>query len=228
MVFQYARGIDRAMRRRVNWANRISGSGRIAVEMLEQRLLFSVSPIQYPDYILDPADAKTPLQADEAAALRDTQGPTLNGQGPLAKIGLDLAEVYEEYQTYSADAGAGSDAGSSTSPFAPSNPEMQVQGNTVVINASGVNGLTTLIPELVGLGMTNIASADDMVSGNFPIDALPQLAQLSDLQFGRAAYKPIVEAGSVESQGDIAMGALHGSFDVCRGWHRDHRGRDFG
>ena len=198
---------------------RWSSSGKL--EELEWRLLMTASTGTYPAYILDPSQAVTPLEQAQAAAIRDVQGPTLAGNaGPLAKIGSDLAEVYEEHRLFTGSTGSGSGSdttsggsgtgtGGSTSSvaFKPSNSELQVQGNDVVINAIPVGSMPALESTLVGMGMQITGVAGDEVSGLFPLQNLPSLAALSSLNFARAAYAPVVNAGLLDSQGDQALKA---------------------
>ncbi len=158
----------------------------------------------YPGYITGAAPATTPLEQAEAAALRDVQGPTLaGGDGPMAKIGLNLAEVYEEFKLFE----AGTDIASSGSTFVPSNSEIQIQGDDVALDASATTDVATLDTNLTGLGMTVLATTPQVVSGWFPIDNLNALADVSGLQFARADTKPIIRAGSVDSQGDASLDA---------------------
>ncbi len=172
-------------------------------EKLEQRLLLTISAgLSYPAYITTAAAATTPLEQAEAAALLDTQGPTLMGNnGPMEKIGQNLAEIYEEHRIFEASSdGSGN--------FVPSNSEIQVSGNDVAVDVIAADGdVATLESALTGLGMTITASADQVVSGWFPIDQLSNLPAASGLNFARASFEPIAYAGLVDAQSDKALQA---------------------
>ena len=172
---------------------------RFSAELLEDRLLLTGSGV-YPGYITGAAPATTPLEQAQAAAIRDVQGPTLTGgDGPLAKIGFDLAEVYEEYKLFQ----AGADGSSTT--FQSSNTELQVRNGEVALDADTSGNVQPFETTLSALGMTELATTSEVVSGWFPIQYLNALPEVSGLQFARADTKPVVRAGSVESQGDTAI-----------------------
>ena len=126
----------------------------LQLEDLERRLLLSSSGAgsSYPAYIMDPTQATTPLEQASPRRCAMREGPTLTGNdGPLEKIGPNLAEVYEEYRLSK----PGEPIGPSENTFTPSNSEIQVSGSDVAVDAiaSGDVGRTPVGTDRE-LGMT--------------------------------------------------------------------------
>jgi len=93
--------------------------------------------------------------------------------GPLAKAGQELINLYLDYQAFKAAGGEGT----FRSTHAPS---IQVVGNNVRIDVKGASGTASA---LAGLGM-NIESNDPrtgIIEGLLPIAQLPNAAQLSQV-----------------------------------------------
>ena len=146
-----------------------------------------------------PRDAKA-SQGIPLQALKSFQGDDLKGKdGPLVRIGLELATLFHEHQAYRASLARGPQP-----PFKPSHPLIRVRDGTVVIDAVATGANATLMNELVRLGLQHPAQFGHIVSGYMPISALPQVAKLAGLRLARPAYAK-AHAGSITSQGDIAQ-----------------------
>jgi hypothetical protein len=98
----------------------------------------------------------------------------------MAKVGHDLAVLYDEYKSYLAQGGGGV--------FTPSNPLMRVPDGRVVIDAVASGDVSALQADLEALGMQGAVAAGRIVSGQLPIRAIDALAALASLQFARPAY----------------------------------------
>jgi len=116
--------------------------------------------------------AQQPADSARAQALRDFHGPDLKGKdGPLAKAGLDLLTVYHRYQ-HTANGAS----------FEPDQSGIRVRDGYVVIDAIATSKGEALRRDLDSLGLENGATAGRVVSGRFPIDAIPQMAKLKTLR----------------------------------------------
>mgnify|MGYP001226903735 CR=1 FL=1 len=108
-------------------------------------------------------------------ALEAFHGPDLEGKdGPLAKVGLDLALLYYEWEAYR-ERGAEGD-------FTPSQSSMPVRDGGVTVDATAARDPAALQRELEALGMERAARAGRIVSGQLPIAAIPKAARLASLQ----------------------------------------------
>jgi hypothetical protein len=158
-------------------------SCRLLLEALEDRSLPSASS----------------LEALQAAVL-DVQGRTPGRKdGPLVKVGLDLATCFEENRV--------TQANTQRSWSAPGDTMLQVAGGRVLVNAIASSSTPRLVADLKALGMHVTATAGRVVSGWLPMSAIPAAAHLGSLNFARAAYRPMTSAGLVTDQGDHATGA---------------------
>ncbi len=112
------------------------------------------------------------------AALEDYHGPDRQGKdGPLAKAGLDLLLLYHRYQA------SASTGGLRAEPDAPRTAGgMQVRNGRVVIDAIAADSASALRNDLEALGLTDGATAGRLVSGQFPIARIPDLARLESLR----------------------------------------------
>jgi hypothetical protein len=112
------------------------------------------------------------------AALDDYHGPDRRGKdGPLAKAGLDLLLLYHQHQ-----ASASTD-GMRAEPDAPTTAGgMQVRNGRVVVDAIAAESASALQEDLETLGLTDGATAGRLVSGQFPIAKIPDLARLESLR----------------------------------------------
>jgi len=119
--------------------------------------------------------------------------------GPMAKAGRDLAVLSSEYRAHV-------QRGLRSIAFKPSNPLLSVTDGGVIIDAVASGDVKALRADLATLRMRHIAAFGRIVSGQFPISALEEMAALETLQFARPAYV-MAGAGAVTSQGDAAMRA---------------------
>ena len=118
--------------------------------------------------------------------------------GPLAKMGTSLTQLYVEYDVHKASGAKQS--------FMSSNRLMPVRGRYVAIDAVADEDAEALLAALRRVGLTRGASFGRMVSGYLPIASIPDAAALADLRFARAA-RMMQSTGSVTSEGDAAMDA---------------------
>ncbi len=108
--------------------------------------------------------------------------------GPLRKLSSDLIAVF-------------------TNPGLPFLQQslLRVVGSSIAIEAIADTDPSKLLSDLQALGLQESTAFGRVVSGLVPISALDDIAALSSVRFARPAYKPITNAGSVTSQGDIAQ-----------------------
>jgi subtilisin family serine protease len=126
-------------------------------------------------------------------------GPDLRGKdGPMARLGLDLVQLHGEFRDHQSRTPGQA--------FHPRNRLLRTHQQRVLIDAIAVTDPLALRDALVSLGMGRPAVYGRYVSGLLPIAALPAVAELAELRLARPAY-PYRHAGSVTSQGDIALRA---------------------
>ena len=123
-------------------------------------------------------------------------------EGAMAKVGHDLAVLYDEYESYQAQGGGAK--------FKPSDGLVPVIGGRVVIDAVASGDVQALQADLEALGMQGAVAFGRIVSGQLPISVIEGMATLASLQFARPAYAT-TNVGLVTNQGDQAMRA-----DVAR------------
>jgi hypothetical protein len=122
-----------------------------------------------------PAAAQQPADSVRAAALRDYHGPDGQGKdGPLAKAGLDLLLLYHQYEAFEARGGDGA--------FTPSGDLPVTDDGHVRLEAIAAEDVSALRADLEALGLRDAATAGRVVSGQFPIDSIPALAQTESLR----------------------------------------------
>lgn len=126
-------------------------------------------------------------------SISQAPNPPKKSGGKISNDLVDLASEYQEYQLQGD--GEGFNAG---------NPIMPVNNGRVVIDAIASGDAGALKADLEDLGLRQAAAFGGMVSGNFPISAISDMAELDTLIFARPAYR-ISNAGLVTSQGDAAM-----------------------
>jgi len=191
-------------------------SNVFGLESLEARFVLDASGTgTLPDYVVNPTLATSPAELAEAAAYRDVHGPgLLTGTGPLGKIGFDLSLAYEDYYYGSGSDIAGMPTGSGNVTYA--NSDLQILNNSIAFDAVPSGGIAALQTSLIAIGATGLQSASNEISAWIPVSDLASLANLSDLSYARALYKPVVRTGSVESQGDAAINAVaaRANYDV--------------
>jgi Ca2+-binding RTX toxin-like protein len=123
---------------------------------------------------------------------------TISKNDPLfKKVGPDLAVVELEYEAAVANSRGDS--------FQPSNSSLQVENGFIVIEAIANGNAAALRADLEQLGLRNAVTFGLYVSGLFPLAQISDIAKLATLDFARPAYRPELNVGSVDSQGDAAM-----------------------
>jgi hypothetical protein len=100
--------------------------------------------------------------------------------GPMAKVGPDLAVLYDEYTSYLAQGGGAA--------FPPSNSLLRVSAGRVAIDAVASGDVHALQADLEALGLQGAVAFGRIVSGQLPIAAIERMAALASLQFARPAY----------------------------------------
>ncbi len=122
-----------------------------------------------------------PADSIRAEAQRAFHGPDRTGKdGPLAKVGMDLALLYYEYRAHR-------DEGGTPSAFRPQSVRVPVDSGFVTIDATAADTAATLRAELERLGLVRAAAAGRVVSGRLPIEAIPDMAALEALRSARPA-----------------------------------------
>ena len=161
---------------------------RVRLEALEKRLLLHAGTDLTDDFAL----------AQQAAAI-DFHGPDLTGKdGPMARIGFDLASIFEQQKIH--------DASHPGTVFLPQTAlPLMISGDTIGIDLTGTGDINTLKSNLAAIGMQGIVSAGSLISGTIPISSLDKLAALSSVVLARPGYRPITHAGSVQDQADSAL-----------------------
>jgi len=121
----------------------------------------------------------------------------LQKAGAMAKAGPALNKVFAEHQAHV--------KAQLKKPFTPSNPFLQYAHGKIVIDAVASGDGNVLLSDLKGLGLTQGAKAGRIVSGWLPLGIVKKALALDSLRFISASYRPVTNAGSVTSQGDLAM-----------------------
>jgi hypothetical protein len=155
--------------------------------MLEARAMLSITP--------GPVDYQALI---EQGFVADFHGPDGYGKdGPLSKVGTDLTLLYNEFKVHQQY--------SPSVPFVGSHGDWMISNGQVAVDALTRGNATLFQQQIVGIGGTVVVQDDTFVSALVPIGALPQLAQIANLQFARPVYRPVTHAGTVLSQGDASM-----------------------
>jgi hypothetical protein len=116
----------------------------------------------------------------------------------LAKLGSELAELNYEYLSYLEE------AEEPKKEFSPSNKQLRVTDEMVLIDAVASGDVGVLKSDLEQLGMQNVGEFGRVVSGQLPITAINDIAELDSLQFARPSIYEN-RAGVCTSQGDQAI-----------------------
>ena len=120
-----------------------------------------------------------PLDPQTQAQI-DMEGEDLMGRdGPLVKVGFDLALLYREFEAYSLADGA--EAGG----FVPSDARLRVADGLVAIDFVASGETEVLMDALIDLGLVDEAAFGRNVSGRLPIAAIAEMAALDSLQSAR-------------------------------------------
>jgi len=122
--------------------------------------------------------------------------------GPMAKVGPDLALTFHEHRDYKARGGLAK----LKYKFKPSMPLVRVKDDTVVIDVVAQDDINQLKTDLQAQGIVDISIFGHIISGRLPIASLDTVASLRQLRFARPAYA-MTRTGTVTSQGDIALRA---------------------
>ncbi|MBT8117383.1 MAG: peptidase S8, partial [Gammaproteobacteria bacterium] len=135
--------------------------------------------------------------------------PSVNGfglkkAGNMAKAGSSLARVYTEYAAHVKRRAKG--------PFRPRDRFLQFTNGRIVVDATAATSGAALLADLRRLGLQHGAHYGPVVSGLLPVAAIDRAVALESLQSVSASPQPVRNAGSVTSQGDVALRA-----DVGRG-----------
>jgi hypothetical protein len=105
-------------------------------------------------------------------ALRDFHGPDETGKdGPLSAAGLDLLLLYHRYR-----------AAADPDDFTPAQSGLSVSDGRVTVDAIAQEDAQQLRSDLEALGMANTAAAGRIVSGQLPIEKIPEAARLETLR----------------------------------------------
>jgi hypothetical protein len=97
----------------------------------------------------------------------------------MAKVSQDLTALYDEYSRYM--------AARQTVRFQSANSLVQVIEDRVLIDAVASGDPAVLKSDLAGLGMRQAVAFGRIVSGQWPISAIPSMAALTTLKSARAA-----------------------------------------
>ncbi len=134
-----------------------------------------------------------------SAAEAKVSGGVVGGKdGPLAKVGMELALASEEYRQHL--------AGNATAAFAPSSSLVRVIGDRVAVEVIADIDPVALESELRAMGMQVTGRAGAMVSGLLPLSAIEAVAAAGNVRFARPAMCATA-ARVATSQGDSAMHA---------------------
>jgi subtilisin family serine protease len=129
---------------------------------------------------------------------RSSRDDIATKESMLAKLGLELTELHDEYLSYLENVEKPERG------FSSRNKQLRVTDDTVVIDAVASGDVDILKSELEGLGMQNIGVFGRVVSGQLPIIAIGDMAELDDLKFARPSLFT-THAGTCTSQGDVAI-----------------------
>lgn len=118
--------------------------------------------------------------------------------GAPGKLGPSLVRLHEQYA-------GGYVLQGTFVPFAAEDPLIALVEDRVAIDTvAATEDVDTLKDDLVALGMHDAVAVGRIVSGHLPISSLSALGALNTLRFAQPAVA-IMNAGSVTSQGDVAM-----------------------
>ncbi|MEL6332389.1 MAG: S8 family serine peptidase [Cyanobacteria bacterium J06626_26] len=118
----------------------------------------------------------------------------------IDKLSNDLVDLVVQHTL------SGRVLSASNRPFQQTNSLLQIVDNRVMVDIAAADP-ETLIAELEPYGFIAKADYGTVVSGDLPIDALSEIADLKAVQFIRPTYKPIVRQGITRNQGTVALRA---------------------
>ena len=97
-------------------------------------------------------------------------------------VSVELLNLYEEYREFLADEGHGGRE------FSTAQQALVIIEDRVVIDATAQGDPDRLRQALAGLGGVKLAAAQNLVSCQLPILAIPKLQDLDSLKFARPSY----------------------------------------
>jgi len=139
------------------------------------------------------------------SAVPAQQRPGQNGlfkAAQMSKASTSLVRVFSEYRAHA-------NQGSRTA-FEPSDRFLPFFAGSVLVDARATANGAALLDDLNQLGLVNGTHFGDVVSGILPVAAIKQAVALVNLRSISAVIAPIRNAGSITSQGDIALRAIAG------------------
>lgn len=143
-------------------------------------------------------------------ALKQFEGADGIGKdGPMSRLGYDLALVYEEHIDYRARGGKAGPRQAFRSRLGLA----RIEDDMILLDAAASADAHSLGNELAVMGMQGVAISGRTVSGWLPISQLPRLAHSGRLQLARPSYA-ITHSGVTTSQGDMAQ-----TSDIARALH---------
>ncbi|MGD8348010.1 MAG: PKD domain-containing protein [Gammaproteobacteria bacterium] len=140
-----------------------------------------------------------------ASAVPAVQAPGQAGlfkAAQMAKASTPLVRLLSEYRAHQSQ-------GRGTA-FEPSDRFVMFTAGRVLVEARATADGAVLLDDLNRLGLLNGTRHEHAVSGMLPVAAIERAAALPSLRSISAAIAPISNAGSVTSQGDIALRAVDG------------------
>ena len=119
----------------------------------------------------------------------------------MSKASSALIRVHSEYRAHVDQR--------RTTAFVPSDRFLQFSSGRILIDARAVADGASLLDDLKELGLANGTRHGEVVSGLLPVAAIDRAVGLANLRSISASPAPIRNAGSVTSQGDIALRAVN-------------------
>ena len=119
--------------------------------------------------------------------------------GPMANLGVDLVNIYESFTKGQTNAAT----------FQAKYPDYEFQGNSVMVDLSANGSYNQLLTEVKNLGMQVVASSStyQLIEGLLPINELPTVAQLPQLESGSPVARPVPLVGKAVNEAGYAMQA---------------------
>jgi len=139
------------------------------------------------------------------SAVPAQQHPGQNGlykAAQMSKASTPLLRVFSEYQAHARQGG--------NKAFEPTDRFVPFSAGRVLIEARSTQDGAALLDDLTKLGLTNGSQYGELVAGLLPVAAIDRAVALTNLRSISAAIPPITNAGSISSQGDIALRAVDG------------------
>jgi PKD repeat protein len=119
--------------------------------------------------------------------------------GDMSKAGSRLARLFADYWIHT--------SAQTNKPFKPHDRFLQFHQGRVLIDATATDDGAALLNDLQKLGLQHGNRYGTIVSGLLPVAAIRQAVALGSLRSINATLPPIHNAGSITSQGDVALRA---------------------